>query len=393
MAKEVVTPFVLSLFITTFVVFMFQILKLAELVVNYGVGFLEVGKVLLYSLPPLFVFTVPMSFLLAVMLAVNRLSGDSELTAMKAAGISLYQMLPPVMLLSTFIMFITLGLTLFAEPLGKQAIKRLLVEFSEQKAALSLIDQRVFITQFKGLVIYANKIDPTTGVLEQVFIADEQNEKARGIVFAEKGEFIQKEGSGKITLLLESGAIHIGNENRETYETISFEKFERIIDLDQAMVVQGIKTEYHELTMGQLSDYIKTLRNKEGDSFDTRRAWVEYHRRFSFPFAAIIFGLVALPLGIAPPRSGRGRGFSVAIVILCVYYLLFRVGENMGWKGVAHPIMVMWGPNIIFAIFGVFLVRKKANESPIKSVEFIADKIGLAKDVIAKKLAGRKNSG
>ena len=392
MAKEVVTPFILSLFITTFVVFMFQILKLAELVVNYGVGLLEVGKVLLFSLPPLFVFTVPMSFLLAVMLAVNRLSGDSELTAMKAAGVSLYQMLPPVMILSVVIMFLTFGLTLFAEPLGKQAIKRLLVEFSEQKAALSLISERVFVTEFEGIVLYANEINPATGTLEKVFIADEQNEKARGIVTARIGRFIQEKGSGKIILQLENGAIHLADNSADSYETISFEKFERIIDLNKAIGGKGIITEYHELNMFQLSAYINELKQKQGDTFDMRRAWVEFHRRFAFPFAAIIFGLVALPLGLAPPRSGKSRGFSVAIIVLCVYYLLFRVGENLGWKGAAHPVIVMWTPNLIFAVFGILLIYKKANESPIRSIEFLAEQMGRAKDYIGNKLFKKKSS-
>ena len=103
-----------------------------------------------------------------------------------------------------------------------------------------------------------------------------------------------------------------------------------------------------------------------------RRAWVEFHRRFSFPFACFFFALIGLPLGVAPPRSGKSRGFTIAIVVLCVYYLLFRVGENLGWKGILHPLIVMWIPNLVLAGFGIFLIVKKANETPIRSFEFLA---------------------
>ena len=92
-----------------------------------------------------------------------------------------------------------------------------------------------------------------------------------------------------------------------------------------------------------------------------------------FPLPAFIFALVGLPLGIVPPRSGKSRGFTFAVVVLCVYYLMFRAGENIGWKGVVHPIVVMWAPNVILGVFGVWMLIKKTGETPIRSFEWAAE--------------------
>ena len=369
-AREVVGPFLLGVFIFTFVVFMFQILKLAEWVVNYGVGLGDAARLLGFILPPLLVFTLPMAFLLAVMLAVNRLSGDSELIALKAGGVSLYQMFPPIAMLALVAMSATFAMTVYAEPWGKQSVKKLLFDLARQKATLGLTE-RMFNTDFDGFVLYFDRIDPETDTLDGIFIADERKPEAPNIVIASKGQLISRPDGSKIILHLEDGSLHRSMEIKTDYESASFAQYDIVLDLDRLLDQKGADAAYHEMGMKQLAAHIAQLKKEKGDSFDTRRAWVEYHRRFAFPFACLIFGLVALPLGIAPPRSGKSRGFSVAIVVLCVYYLLFRVVENLGWKGIAHPVIVMWAPNVIFGAFGVWLLSVKANERPIRSIEFL----------------------
>jgi lipopolysaccharide export LptBFGC system permease protein LptF len=118
------------------------------------------------------------------------------------------------------------------------------------------------------------------------------------------------------------------------------------------------------MNMRELDNFIAEKR-KSHEDFHMRRAWVEYHRRLAFPFVCVVFGLIALPLGVSPPRSGRSRGFATSVIVLCVFYLLFRAGENLGWKGALHPIVAMWSPLLIGLAFGIYLLKKKADESPV----------------------------
>ena len=113
---EVLGPFIVGLVILSFVLLMFQLLKLTELIVSYGVAVGDIGLLLLYIFPPFFTFTIPMSFLLAVLLAVSRLSSDSEITALKAGGVGLKQLYPPIFVLSLAMVALTAFLALYADP-------------------------------------------------------------------------------------------------------------------------------------------------------------------------------------------------------------------------------------------------------------------------------------
>lgn len=369
-AWEVVTPFFMGVFIFTFVLLMFQILKLAEMVVNYGVALSEVALIIGYVLLPFLVFTVPMAFLLAVMLGINRLSADSELAAIKASGISLFRITPPVLVLAILASMLTFGLTLFAEPWGKASFKKLLFELGRKKATLG-ITEREFNTDFSDLVIFVNKVRPETNTLEGVFIADERNDDVHNIIIAKKGRFYSEKDSMRLVLQLENGSIHRRQETGEIYENAAFARYDVSLDFTEAMGGIDNKKSYLEMGLFELSAHVDKLRSENKDDFNTRRAWVEYHRRFAFPFACVVFAFIGIPLGISPPRSGRSRGFSVALGVMSSYYLMFRVGENLGWKGIVHPAVVMWAPNILLLTLGIWLLYKKANELPIKSLDFL----------------------
>ena len=90
---------------------------------------------------------------------------------------------------------------------------------------------------------------------------------------------------------------------------------------------------------------------------------IEYHKKFSFPFSCIVFGLLAIPLGIRKVRGGKSYGFIVSLLIFLIYYLLLMLGESLGIDGSLPPLISMWLPNIIMAILGLYLFFHAARES------------------------------
>ncbi|MCB1153606.1 MAG: LPS export ABC transporter permease LptF [Deltaproteobacteria bacterium] len=371
-AREVAVPFVFGLAIFTFVPMMFLILRITEAIVNYGI---KVGDVLLamaYTMPPLLVFTVPMAFLLAVILAVGRLSSDSELVAMKAAGVSLNQLLPPIVAVAIVAYLAASFLSLVADPWGKQKSKRLLFDLGSQNATIALKPQ-VFNDQFEkqGLILYVDEIDPKERTLKGVFIADNRDQELPNIVTADRGRLISKEDDLTLVIQLEDGTIHRTLRDERAYETASFERYDMTLNFAESLDAEEYKKTYLEMSLSELSAYIDRLRESGEDQYTMRRARVEFHRKFAFPFACVVFAILGIPLGVVPPRSGRGQGFTFAIVALCVYYLLFRVGENLGWKGVAPPWVVMWTPNVLYLLLGLWWLRLKSQERPIAVLEWI----------------------
>src|SRR4030066_538445 len=98
--KEVFPIFLIGLMVFTIILLMDKILKLIELIVTRGVSLTQILMLLLFISPSFLIFTIPMAFLLGTLLSFGRLSGDSEITAFKASGMSLYQLYLPVLLFS-----------------------------------------------------------------------------------------------------------------------------------------------------------------------------------------------------------------------------------------------------------------------------------------------------
>ncbi len=361
---EVLGPFFIGLVLLTFVLFMFQILKLTELIVSYGVRLGDVGLMMAYILPPFLVFTVPMSFLLGVLMAVSRLSSDSEITALKAGGLSLYSLLPPILALALIASAATAGLSLFADPWGKKGFHDLLLDLGRRKATVGLTEH-VFNDSFKDMELYVHHIVPEKDLLEGVVLADERNPNQSVVITAHTGRLGSQPQGLSLVLALQDGEIHrFDPKTPNEYEIVRFAKGQILVDLDRALDDRNSNVAYLEMNMRELDNFIAEKR-KSHEDFHMRRAWVEYHRRLAFPFVCVVFGLIALPLGVSPPRSGRSRGFATSVIVLCVFYLLFRAGENLGWKGALHPIVAMWSPLLIGLAFGIYLLKKKADESPV----------------------------
>lgn len=121
--RETLTPFLLGLAIFTFVLLMGRLLRLVEMVLNKGVPLIDILKLFAFLLPSFLVLTLPLAFLLGVLLGFGRLSSEAEVIALKSSGISLYDMAKPVLALAVAISLATALLSVFAQPQGKRASK------------------------------------------------------------------------------------------------------------------------------------------------------------------------------------------------------------------------------------------------------------------------------
>ncbi|HEY7162713.1 MAG TPA: LptF/LptG family permease, partial [Acidobacteriota bacterium] len=119
--KEIIPNVLIGLMIFTFVMLMNQILVLAEILITRHVEFINIFLIIYYSLPALTFLTIPMSLLLGILLGLGRLSTDSELTVMRASGISLYRIAVPILALSLICWGISAYLIHVAVPKGNYA--------------------------------------------------------------------------------------------------------------------------------------------------------------------------------------------------------------------------------------------------------------------------------
>jgi lipopolysaccharide export system permease protein len=151
--SEILPPFLFGLLVFTFILLVARMIKLIELIVTRGVSPVQTAKLFSLILPTFLELTVPMAFLLAILLGLGRLSSDHELLAMKASGISPGQILKPIGAVAAIIAIITLILTMLARPAAQLAIKRELYNIAKTRVGTAL-KEKVFNDDFPNILIY-----------------------------------------------------------------------------------------------------------------------------------------------------------------------------------------------------------------------------------------------
>ena len=360
--REVTVPFLLGIVLFTFVLLLSRLLKLIELIVDKGVPFAEIFALFAALMPSFFVITVPLSFLLGTIIAFGRLSADSEIVAMKAAGLSIYRLVQPVVILAIFVCLFTAGLTLYAEPYGRANLRQKLIDIAYNKAALA-IQPQIFNEEIAGLVLYANKVDAETGYLQGVFISDNRMGQTPAVISAKQGRIYSDRSNGKILMHLQQGSIHRLQQRKktETYQVVHFNSYDINLSLNE-QDKQGA----HKALKGKEMSTTALLKQIDSTKDDKQLEYlVEFNERIILPLSPLIFALLAIPLGIRSHRTNRGGGFAVALVVVLVYYLLLSMSKTMviecGW-----PLQIsMWGPTTLFFTFSLILLYYTAKEQPV----------------------------
>jgi len=370
--REIVVPFAFGLSVFTFILLIARLLKLIELVVTRGVPALSILKLLTYILPAFLEVTVPMAMLLAILVAFGRLSADSEMVALRSSGLSLYQLVPPVAIFVALAMVATAGLSIWARPWGNRSLRSALFEIARTRASAGIKPQ-VFNDDFPGLVIYAETIDATSDRLTHVLISDERDGQERNTIVAKQGNMISDPATKSVTLRLRDGFIHTTDARAGTEYQTDFESYDVNLDLRQMFAgSRERERDPKEMTVGQLRRAIAAKR-ADGRSFVPEL--IEYHRKLAIPFACIVFGLVAVPLGVQPVRAARARGFAISLGMIFAYYVILSFGQALAEQGVVPVVVGLWLPNVVFAATGVYLFVQAARERTLEQLDRLQDRL------------------
>lgn len=373
--KETAVPFVLGMAVFTFVLLMGRLLKLAEMVFAKGVPFLDVCRLILYMLPSFLLVSIPMAFLLAVLLAFGRLSADSEITAMKAGGVGLGSLLAPVFTFAVLAYLATTFITVYGLPWGNTAFKQFLYEVVETRAATT-IKEKVFNDDFPGLVVYVDGYDQTSHEISGILIHDERDPEEPMTIFATTGMIAATPEENNVRLHLEDGSIHRGI-GASGYRLIEFNSYDLHVTLRQSTKKDELDEE--NLTLRQL---MANRGNRQNNEKFRRDVAIELHKRFALPFACIVFALIGVPLGIQNQRSGRAGGFSAGIVILMLYYIVMSAGKTIAEKEILPPGLAVWLPNALFIALGIYLLQLAAAERQLPLTDWGRTLIGQARKLL-----------
>jgi len=357
--REIVGIFFLALSIFTIVLLMGRMVKLMEMVVANGVPLAEVIRLIILLLPSFLVLTIPMAFLLAVLLAFGRLSSDNEITVLKASGISLTALLPPVLLTATGAALLTLFVSVVAVPWGNTGFKQMTIDVARKYAA-SAIRERIFRDDLPGIVLYVDQFDEAHRTMQRVMIQDSRDKERPLTIFAKSGVVSSDDAQGALRILLKNGSIH--TRNKDDYRLVSFAEY--LLTAESGRDTPLVRSEI-DMGIGELQRGVASAQLAPQARL---KMATELHSRFAFPFATFVFAILALPLGLSNRRSGKGAGFTISILILMIYYVLLSFLRTLAEKGGITPFLAVWLPNMIFLASGLILLRLASQELTIKTV-------------------------
>jgi lipopolysaccharide export system permease protein len=358
--REIAIPFIMILFVLTFVLLMGRILQLMDLMVNKGIGFIDISKFIILLMPSFLMFTIPISLLVAIIIGMGRLSGDNEITVMKASGISMYQLSRPIAAASVVAFFMTAVITLFLVPQGNYATKQHLYNVSKKQASVG-IREKVFIDDFAGLLIYAETIPVDGAFMEGVLISDTRLTEEPSTIIARKAYLISDPKMLTVTMRLENGSTHTVDTGLSSYRKMDFSTYDVNLDIKSTLFDEKKLKEKSsgEMTVLELRE---KLRETGIEKQYRREVAIELNKKLSIPMSCLIFGILGLPLGIRAHRSVKSRGISIGAIIVAVYYMLQLGGEALVQTGKASPAVGAWTPNLIFGVAAVVLFIATAKE-------------------------------
>lgn len=365
--REIAVTFSMILLVLTFVLLMGRILQLMDLMINKGIAFTDIVRLMLFLLPSFLVFTIPVSLLIAILIGLGRLSGDNEITVLKMSGVSLYQLSLPVAVAAIAAFFLTAVTTLFLVPYGNHASRNLLYEMARQKASIG-IREKVFIDDFRGILLYADKIPPHGDFLEGVLVSDNRIARESSTIIARRAYLISDPESLAITLRMEDGSTHNVDAGLKNYRKMDFRFYDVRLDFNASLGEDGPAgaKSNRELTAAEL---VAKLRNRSAPEPALREAAIELNQKLAVPLACLIFALLGIPLSIRAHRSVRARGFAIGLALVLVYYLMRLGGEALVETGRLSPVIGTWTPNGIFAVAGILLFLSAAREtSPLTTL-------------------------
>lgn len=378
--RELLVPFFLGLGVFTFVLLIARILKLVEMVVNRGVPAWEILKLFSYILPAFLEVTVPMALLLAILVGFGRLSSDSEITAMKACGLSLYRLSRPVLVFTLLVWVVSLGLSVWVRPWGNSLLRTGLYEIAKSRASVGL-RERVFNSDFPNLVIYVDEVLPPGNSFKGVMISDLRDPSQATTAFAKVGMLVHDETTSTLTLRLLEGQIEQAKQGSGSFNQTDFALYDFNLDWAAALGEIGPQEkDAKEMTLFELRQAIAAKERMGEPSFAEQ---VEVQRKFSIPFACLVFAAVGVPLGLQSTRAARSRGFSVSLALIVAYYILLTMGEKTGARGLMPPIIALWLPNLVFASVGVYLFSAAAAERRLLPLDRIEQTLGHLRQRIA----------
>ena len=346
--KQIAGPFLFGviafvlLFVSANILF-----KLTELVSQLGLSLWVAGELFLLWLPEFIVFTFPLATLVAILIVFGRMSGDSELVAMFAGGVSFRRLVAPLLAFGLLVSVATSALNEFVVPASKRRADDIVREATlraGKEYEQGLLKREV--VKGSGRVIIADKLNVSTGEMIRPTILLYETGRLVSVIDAEKARW-----RGSDWQLINGTSVPWGTK----YPTSTAFP---VADLHYPKPPEQLEKELRDpaqLTFRELQDRIQSSARDDKPTTDLE---LTLYHKFSIPFASLVFALIAPALGIRSHRGSGSIGMGIAILIGFAYYVVYNYLTVVAQQGGITPFWAAWLPNLVAAGIGIVLILR-----------------------------------
>lgn len=355
-AREVLAPFAVDVGLLTFALVTGKLLKLMDMVVNHGVSLGEILGIIGYIMPAFLELTFPMALLLGVLMGFGRMSTDQEMTAARACGVSLYRLAVPVMIVALAVYALSSYFAFSLRPWANSNLRDKLYELSQTRTSAGM-KEKIFNSNFPGLVVYVDEMSDTDSSMKGVMISDARDSHNQNTIIAKRGVILPDPKQDSLTLRLFDGSIFgVEPQNNATHVT-SFKIYDLNVNTEESLGVSDVDP--GEMTYSALRADIKAARAKGKPDY---AAETEMASKYTVPFATMLFALLGISLGLKPARGGHSERFGVSVALFFLYYSLMRVGETLAQRGRLNAWAAMSIPDLVFMALAFWFFYRSASD-------------------------------
>tara|TARA_B100001094_G_scaffold36467_1_gene30591 strand:+ start:720 stop:2033 length:1314 start_codon:yes stop_codon:yes gene_type:complete len=414
--KELTTPFFTTFFVLIFVLLSQFILKNLDRFLGKGLSFGIILKFLFLNSAWIVSLAIPMAVLVTTLITFGKLSSNNEITAFKASGITYNALLKPCLVFSLLVLMLLVPYNLWLLPEMNHNVRKLSYKISKNRPDIEF-NENMLNTLSDKTIYLGDRINSNS--FSNVIIFDNKHMNSLNTIMADKGEFLSMNDG--ILLNLNDGSIHESSLANQEYRKTFFNNYKIAIPFDELgyndannLIRQEREMNIHllieknnyfknkltlekrELTKNKnlliaLNDSINiintgsldilsknklnkkiniTKKKKEKNkrlipiyAKEINKFAVEIHKKFSVPFACIIFILLGMPLGILAKKSNMGVSVSISLVVFIIYWIFLILGEELADNTIINPTIAMWAPNIFLGLLSYYLYSLISKEN------------------------------
>jgi lipopolysaccharide export system permease protein len=427
--KRHIGPFIFSMITITFIFLLQFLMQSMDQIVGKGLSLGVIVQLIVFNLAWIIVLAVPMSVLVAVLMAFGGLSSYNEVTAIKGSGISLIRMMLPVLVASVGVFYLLVLFDNDVLPDANHRAKTIMIDIRRKKPTFTL-EPGQFSQEIQGHAILVRKTVPNSTELYGVTIFDFSDPQKLTTITAERGKVGFSRDMKHLVMLLYDGEVdQYNNSQPSVYQRMRF-KHQQIIlsaegfsfeessqsafsrgdrelsaDSMRNIVKNLLKTEkiFQTQLNGYMNNNVRNLISPSPNRFlisatgDSTRIFeqasanvssalgiakgilasmnttereiyayrVEIEKKYSIPFAAIVFVFLGAPLGMMARRGNFGVSAGLSLFFFLIYWAFLIAGEKLADRELLSPFMAMWLANIVLGGLGLILTYKTSKEAVI----------------------------